>query len=190
VPLFQILLIFAYSRGFMSILGTSLNALNKPHLNAAINWVLVPISIPVFLLGAWGGGVQGVAIGVTTVMGVGAAVWFWLATSKVLGYSWSSLVRPAVLPSGAACLSIAVALAAPSMLHTVAGPIDWEPWPVLLNALQPLVLLIVYGLAISVGSSGRIPYMLLELVETIVRRDSAKTHSVRPRLIGEREDKV
>ncbi|MGK7910095.1 MAG: oligosaccharide flippase family protein [Synechococcus sp.] len=188
VPLFQILLIFAYSRGFMSILGTSLNALEKPHVNAAINWVLVPISIPVFLLGAWLGGLVGVAISVTTVMGVVATIWFWLATSKVLNYSISSLIRPVVLPSGSAFVSVVAALAVPSILNPVMSLIDSDLWPIVLKALQPVVLVAIYSLSIFIGSSGQTPHMLLKLIKTVMRRESSENYSTEPRLIRQSED--
>jgi len=46
VGLFQIILFFAYARGFMSILGTALFAINKPGVNAAINWPTVVNAAP------------------------------------------------------------------------------------------------------------------------------------------------
>lgn len=158
VPLFQIILIFAYSRGFMSILGTTLNALDKPQLNAAINWVLVPIAVPAFLIGTWWNGVQGIAIAVAIVMGMGAAGWFWIATSRVMNCSVISLVQPVLLPTGGAVLAI---------LGTAAMPDD----SILLLGLQPIVVLLLYGLFLSVGSAGRIPQMLFKLVQKTLEAD-------------------
>ncbi len=99
VPLFQIILLFAYTRGFMSILGTTLNAINYPYINALINWVLVPISIPTFLIGSWLGGVRGVAIAVSITMGLGATIWFWLATCKVSKWGLYALAKPVIFPT-------------------------------------------------------------------------------------------
>ena len=75
----------------MSILGTALNALNRPGINAAINWVLVPISIPSYLLGARLGGITGVAIAVALVMGIVATAWFWLVTCSAAGWKIRTL---------------------------------------------------------------------------------------------------
>jgi lipopolysaccharide exporter len=99
VTLFQIILVFAYARGFMSILGTTLNAINKPNINAAINWVLVPLSLPAFWLGAKFGGVLGVAIASAIVMGVAATIWFWFATCKAANWQIVDLAKPTILPS-------------------------------------------------------------------------------------------
>ncbi|NEQ84479.1 MAG: oligosaccharide flippase family protein, partial [Moorea sp. SIO2I5] len=82
VLIFQIVIVFAYARGFMSILGTALNALDKPNVNAAINWALIPLSIPAFYFGAQLGGTQGVAIAAALLLGIGATVWFWIAMCR------------------------------------------------------------------------------------------------------------
>lgn len=99
VPLFQIILGFAYSRGFMAILGTALDALDKPHWNAVINWVLVPISLTAFYLGVQLNGTIGVAIAVTLVLGVAATVWFWLAMGYAASWPLMTLVKPILLPT-------------------------------------------------------------------------------------------
>lgn len=150
VPLFQIVLIFAYARGFMAILGTALNALNKPHINAAINWALVPLSIPAFFLGAQLGGVTGVAIAVALVMGVGATVWFWLATCRAAGWSVAALSKPVFLPTVTIGIAVAAALATPL-------PAYLQPY------LQPPLVVLLYGIILSVLSGGRIPRMLIAL---------------------------
>jgi lipopolysaccharide exporter len=108
VPLFQIILIFAYARGFMAIMGTALNALNKPNLNAAINWVLVPLAIPTFILGARWAGAIGVAWGVALLLGVGATIWFWLATCRVGQWPLLSLLQAVWLPSVIVPILVAV----------------------------------------------------------------------------------
>ena len=160
-PLFQIILIFAYSRGFMAILGTTLNALNKPQLNAAINWVLVPIAFPAFWVGIGRGGVQGIAIAVAVVMGIGAAGWFWLATSRVMNYSVLCLVKPVILPTAATVVAIWGAL----MLPDQSGPS---------LGLQPILFLLLYGLILSIGSAGRIPQTLFGLVRQFWKPDTDK----------------
>lgn len=148
VSLFQIVLVFAYTRGFMAILGTALNAMNKPNINAAINWVLVPLSLPTFFLGARLGGVTGVAIAVALVMGVGATVWFWLATCRAAGWSVGDLSRPVFLPTVTMGITLAAVLAAPLPVY-----------------LQPPVIVLLYAIALSVVSAGRIPRMLITVVK-------------------------
>ncbi|BAC89734.1 gll1793 [Gloeobacter violaceus PCC 7421] len=100
--LFQLVLIFAYARGLMSIIGTALNAFDKPGINARINWVLVPLTLPSYVLGAWLGGVVGVAIAVALVMGAGATGWFWVAVCRTSGWNLGVPAKPVLLPTLAA----------------------------------------------------------------------------------------
>jgi lipopolysaccharide exporter len=144
ILIFQLILLCAYARGFMGILGTALNALDKPETNAAINLALVPLSIPSYLLGAWLGGTTGVAIAVALVMGLGATVWFWIATCRVAGWKLSTFVEPILLPSLVVVIAVATVLVTPV-------PILW----------QPLIVLSIYGLGLATFSSGRVPQMLL-----------------------------
>ncbi len=144
VLIFQLVLLFAYARGFMGILGTALNALDKPNINAAINWSLVPLSIPSYFLGAWLGGTTGVAIAVVMVMGVGATVCFWVATCRVAGWELSTLLEPVLLPSLVVVIAVSAVTIAPI-------PIIW----------QPLLILSLYGLGLSLFSAGRVPHQLL-----------------------------
>lgn len=152
VNIFQILLIFGYARGFMAILGTALNAMGSPGTNAAINWVMVPLSIPSYLLGVWLGGPMGVAIAVVLVMGIGATVWFWLATCRVAGWQVGTLIEPLLLPTVTIILTVATVLAVPI--------------PVYLQAyLQPLAVVCIYAIVLSIFSAGRVPQMLLGVVK-------------------------
>jgi O-antigen/teichoic acid export membrane protein len=144
VPLFQIILGFAYSRGFMAILGTTLDALDKPHWNAVINWVLVPISLTAFYLGVQLNGTIGVAIAVTLILGVAATVWFWLAMGYAVGWPLMTLVKPILLPT----LSVPVLILGVQIL----------PLPSHLQEfLPPLILVVVYvSLFVFVGPYRRI----------------------------------
>ncbi len=144
VLIFQLVLLFAYARGFMGILGTALNALDKPDINSAINWSLVPLSIPSYFLGAWLGGTTGVAIAVVMVMGIGATVWFWVATCRAAGWKLSTFLEPVLLPSLVVVIAVAMVLVTPI-------PILW----------QPLIVLSIYGLGLSIFSAGRVPHQLL-----------------------------
>ncbi len=149
-PIFQIVLIFAYARGFMSILGTALNTLNKPQINAAINWVLVPLSISGFFVGAKLGGVNGVAYAVALIMGIVATVWFWIAICYSTGWNIRILVTPVLLPTATIGLMLVV-LTTPITIHL-------NPY------LQPLAMILGYGIIISLVSKGRVPQMLIDLV--------------------------
>ena len=142
VPLFQVVLLFAYSRGFMSILGTALNALNKPQINAAINWVLVPLCLPAFWFGAQWNGVMGVAISVAGLMGVVAALWFWMATARAAHWRLLPLLQPAVLPTVTIGAAIALALHIPG-----SGTLRW--------GFQILVVLGVYLSGVAIASRGQ-----------------------------------
>lgn len=160
VSLFQILLVFAYARGFMAILGTALIALNKPVTNAAINWALVPVSIPSFLIGASLGGTTGVAIAVALVLGIGATAWFWLATCRAAGWKIGLFIEPILLPTIAISAAVAAVLAIPLPAHLHAY-------------VQPLILVFIYGIAVSIFSAGRVPQLLIGVVKHSV------THSRR-----------
>ena len=59
------------------------------------------------LVGAWFGGIQGVAISVAIVMGVGATAWFWLATCRAARWDAIALLKPLGIPTVAIGLSIA-----------------------------------------------------------------------------------
>ena len=152
VSIFQIVMIFAYARGFMSILGTALNAIDKPNINAVINWVLVPLSIPAFFVGANWGGVTGVAIAVALVMGVGASIWFWLAVSRAAKWNIMELLKPVILPT----LTITIAL-----VIVINIPLSTS----LQTFLQPLLVIAIYAIGLSVFSGGRIPELLINLVK-------------------------
>lgn len=154
VSIFQIVMIFAYARGFMSILGTALNAIDKPNINAVINWVLVPLSIPAFFVGANFGGVRGVAIAVALVMGVGASIWFWLAVSQAAKWHILELVKPVILPT----VTIIIALIAVTQI-----PLSTS----LQTFLQPILLIVIYTIGLSVFSAGRIPKLFFNLFKKL-----------------------
>jgi lipopolysaccharide exporter len=154
-PIFQYVLIFAYARGFMSILGTSLNSLGHSEVNAFINWTLVPISIPAYYFGAQWGGTTGVAIAVAIVMGILATVWFWTISCRVTNWAIGALVQPILLPTMTACLAVTLVMKLPLLEHLI--------------YLQPIVLLSFYGVAISLLSGGKIPQMLLNIVRSSLK---------------------
>lgn len=160
VPLFQIIVLFAYARGFMAILGTGLNALDKPNLNAAINWVLVPLSISAFWIGAVTLGVTGVAIAVACVLGIVASLWFWIAVSRVSGWPLSVLVQPILLPTFAALLAVGLVTQIPTTYA----------WGMV---IQVLGILLIDGLVVAVGSGGQIPRQILNWMRQSTRRAKA-----------------
>jgi lipopolysaccharide exporter len=151
VLIFKILLLFGYARGFMAILGTALNALGYPGTNAAINWILVPLSIPSYFLGVKMASIHfpmyplagaiGVAIAVVTVLGIGSSIAFWLATSQKAGWPIYTLMKPAFLPTISIGLALVIVLSISNL------QIYWQ---------SPLAILL-YVIALSVLSSGRFP---------------------------------
>jgi O-antigen/teichoic acid export membrane protein len=162
VNLFQIILIFAYARGFMSILGTALNALNYPQVNAVINWILIPISIPAFYFGIQWGGIQGIAIAVAGVMGIGATLWFWIATCRVMRWNLFELMHPIVLPTLATILGVAIATLVPLSIMPISDTI-------IQLILQPLIVFLCYVAIVSIASRGHIPRMVLDLSKRTLR---------------------
>ena len=159
VSIFQIVMIFAYARGFMSILGTALNAIDKPNINAAINWILVPLSIPAFFVGANLGGVRGVACAVALVMGIGASIWFWLAVSHAAKWNIMDLLKPVILPT----LTITIAL-----LTVINLPLSAS-----LDFLQALLLIAIYVVGLSIFSMGRIPRLFVNLVKRFLSKQAS-----------------
>ncbi|MGF1480891.1 MAG: lipopolysaccharide biosynthesis protein [Cyanophyceae cyanobacterium] len=151
VGLFQIIIVYAYFRLFMNILGTLLNASDKPGVNAMINWILIPVSVPAYLLGAWLAGPKGVATAVALVMGLGATACFWIVTCRTLGWKVVSTLKTILLPTSAMTATVAVVYLTPfSTSHVY---------------LQPLLLLVGYSILIAIFSGGRIPKMLLSLIK-------------------------
>ncbi len=148
IPIFQIILVFAYARGFMSLLGTALNALGYPGRNALINWMLVPLALPAYFVGAKLGGMVGVAIAVALVMGVAATAWFWLSVCRVAGWQLATLIQPILLPTS---ISVGTVLLLPGISL---------PWPMV---LQPLLFVGLYALGLSLLSKGEIPRRLFKL---------------------------
>lgn len=164
-PIFQIVVIYAYARGFMSILGTTLNALNQPRTNAIINLALVPLSVPSFFLGAKLGGTIGVAIAVAIVMGIGATIWFWFATCRAAKWNLATLASPVVLPTVAAIFSAGIV-----MFSTASLTLQMQ------ILLQPLLVILINVLLVSILSQGKIPRKVITLIKSVL---ISKTKSVK-----------
>jgi O-antigen/teichoic acid export membrane protein len=154
VPLFRTVLAFACARGFMAILGICLNAAGRPGVNAAINWALVPLSLPAYWLGATLAGSLGVAAAVALVMGGGATLAFGLAAARVLGWPLQCFLAPVLLPVSLAVAATLLAL----------------PLPL---ALQPFVLLAAYTAAVVLLRPGN---PVQPLVSLALRRLRAPGH--------------
>jgi O-antigen/teichoic acid export membrane protein len=156
VNLFQILLIFAYTRGIMAILGTALLALDKAMINAFINWVLVPLSISSYFIGVSLLGANGVAIAVAFVLGIGATIWFYIATCHVTGWNIIFLVKPIFLPT----VTISI-----SLIFTAIIPLSHKFG----LYIQPFILILFYGLGLTFFSIGRIPKMLFATLKLAIK---------------------
>jgi lipopolysaccharide exporter len=149
VIVFQITLFTSYTRGMMSILGTFLNAIDKPNINAVINWVVVPISIPAFYFAAAWGGITGVSIAGLLIMGIGATSWFLISVSWVTKWRINILLKPILIPTLTGLISLFLVQISMALM----------PWKVLL-------FLAAYGMGVSVLSAGRIPRQIYQLSKT------------------------
>ena len=148
IGVFQIILVAAYARGIMSILGTFLNAIDKPQINAVINWVLVPIAIPAFYVGTVWGGITGVSIAALLTMGFIATAWFLIAVCWTTQWKITVLLKPIFIPTLSAIFSILI-------MYGSITPIFWKI----------LLFPIIYGISISLFSIGRIPKKIYQLTQ-------------------------
>lgn len=154
VSLFQILLLFAYARGFMAILGNALLSLDKAITNALINWALVPLALSSYFIGANLGGTQGVSLAVALVMGVGASVWFWLATCYVAGWKVVDILKPVLLPTLTMIASVLLIVTIPYGDDSIIY-------------VKPLLLILLYLVGISIFSRGRISKVLMRQYDSV-----------------------
>lgn len=159
IPIFQYVLVYSYTRGFMQTLGTTLNALDKPDINAAINWALVPISLLGFWLGSQWMGVNGVAIAAALIMGVGAVIWFQIMTWKVTNWSLSALLGAGSIPTVSMLVSYEIVQVLPPQVLPII-----DAWKFV---LQPLYFLLLYGLFTTILSGGRSPKLLMQTIRNI-----------------------
>ncbi len=159
IPIFQYILVYSYTRGIMQTLGTTLNALDKPDINARINWTLVPISLVGFWLGAQWMGVNGVAIAAALIMGVGAVIWFQIITCKVTNWRLLDLLSSGSIPTFSMLISYAIVQVLPPQLFPA---IEIGKF-----ILQPIYFLLLYGFLITILSAGRIPKLLFQTIRSI-----------------------
>ncbi len=154
VSLFQILVLFAYTRGFIAILGNTLLSLDKAITNAMINWALVPLAISSYFIGTNLGGTQGVAIAVALVMGVGASIWFWFATCYAADWQVVDIIKPILLPTLTIIACVLLILNIPYSGDSIVY-------------IKPVFLILFYLVGISVLSRGRIPNILIGIVKSV-----------------------
>jgi O-antigen/teichoic acid export membrane protein len=160
--IFQIILIFAYTRGFMSILGGVLDSLNKTRTNAMINWALVLISVPSYLAGALLGGITGVAVAVALVMGVLATVWFLLVICRSAKYELHFLAKPILSPTAVLLVAMAIVLSIPVM----------TPWQIY---FQPVALLALYMGGAAIFFPKAIAQIVLPIQELVKTKNKIKS---------------
>ncbi|NEQ54550.1 MAG: oligosaccharide flippase family protein, partial [Leptolyngbya sp. SIO3F4] len=152
ILIFQIILGYAYARGFKAILGITLNALNKPGTNAFINWLMVPISVPAFLVGAQLNGIVGVAISALCVLGAGATLCFWFVTCRAAGWHISTFIKPILFPTTTLIVSILITLIMPASQNFQ-------------FLYRPLIFLILYIALTSLLSVGQAPQLVLTMIK-------------------------
>lgn len=148
IGVFQIILIAAYARGIMSILGTFLNAIDKPKINALINWILVPIAISAFYFGTLWGGITGVSIAALLIMGIVATAWFFILVCWTEKWEINVLMSPIIIPTVSASLSVLLVMNLTTSLV----------WTLVLFA-------VIYAINLSLLSVGRIPRKIYRITQ-------------------------
>ncbi|MBD2358953.1 oligosaccharide flippase family protein [Tolypothrix sp. FACHB-123] len=88
------LLIFAYFRLINTSLSSMLAAKGRPDINAKVNLQIAPLAVISFLIGAWQGGILGVAIAVVLILGFVWTIFWWWSACKVFGWSIFKYLTP------------------------------------------------------------------------------------------------
>ncbi|BAY25925.1 membrane protein involved in the export of O-antigen and teichoic acid [Calothrix sp. NIES-2100] len=88
------LLIFAYFRLVNTSLSSMLAAKGRPDINAKVNLQIAPLAVLGFLIGAWKGGILGVAIAVVVILGFSWTVFWWWSACKTFGWSLLKYLLP------------------------------------------------------------------------------------------------
>lgn len=149
----QIILIFAYTSGFMSILGAYLLSINKSLKIARIDLFIVPFALTAYFVGARIGGIQGVAIAVTFTMGFIASVWYLISACRIAKLDIKPLLKAAVLPTVALLTSI-------TTTQFIFNYVKVLPY------LKLLSILIFHLATINLLSRGRLPFSLFNFLKT------------------------
>ncbi|BAY93090.1 MULTISPECIES: oligosaccharide flippase family protein [unclassified Tolypothrix] len=147
ISICQIILIFSYTSGFVSILAAYLLSMNKSLEIARIDWFIVPISLTAYFIGAQIGGVQGVAIAVTCVMGFVASSWYLISACRIAGVNILALLKPALMPTTAILIALAT-------IRVIPYPHNGAIY------LQILTLVFLYITIIALISKGHLPFSI------------------------------
>lgn len=109
------LLVFAYFRLINTPLICMLSAKGRPGVNAKVNLTIAPFAVVSFLIGAWNGGILGVSIAVTLVLGIVWTGYWWWVGCRELGWEFRKFLIPSLKPAGIALVAIFICLGVPIM---------------------------------------------------------------------------
>ncbi len=110
------LLVFAYFRLINTPLICMLSAKGRPGVNAKVNLTIAPLAVVSFLIGAWNGGILGVSIAVTLVLGIVWTEYWWWVGCRELGWQFRKFLIPCLKPPAIALVAIFICLGVPIML--------------------------------------------------------------------------
>ncbi|BAY61493.1 membrane protein involved in the export of O-antigen and teichoic acid [Calothrix brevissima NIES-22] len=88
------LLIFAYFRLINTSLSSMMAAKGRPDINAKVNLQIAPLAVVGFLIGAWKGGILGVAIAVVLILGFTWTIFWWWSACRTFGWSLFKYLQP------------------------------------------------------------------------------------------------
>jgi O-antigen/teichoic acid export membrane protein len=151
IIIFQIILVYAYTGGIMSIVGAYLLSINKSLEIARIDWFIVPFSLTAYFIGAQIGGIKGVAIAVMCVMGFAGIIWYLTAACRVSKVSIQTFLKPVFVPS----ISMFIALVL-SQIIPYPQPAEFY--------LKALTLITIYISNLILLSKGHLPFSLMKFM--------------------------
>jgi lipopolysaccharide exporter len=108
------LFIFAYFRLVNTSLSSMLAAKGRPDINAKVNLQIAPLAVLGFLIGAWKGGILGVAIAVVLILGFGWTIFWWWSACKTFGWSIFKYLLPCFQALFMALFAIGISLVFPT----------------------------------------------------------------------------
>ncbi|WP_052331546.1 oligosaccharide flippase family protein [Calothrix sp. PCC 7507] len=151
ITIFQIILVYAYTGGLMSILGAYLLSINKSLEIARIDWFIVPFSLTAYFIGVKTGGIQGVAIAVMCVMGFAALIWYVIAASRVSGAGIKDFLKPAFIPSFSMFIALVLSQFTPYLQNA-----DFY--------LKAITIIVTYISMLVLLSKGNLPFSLMKFI--------------------------
>jgi lipopolysaccharide exporter len=114
------LIVSAYCRAINIPMNAMLSAKGLTNINARVNLQIAPFAILGFYVGATQGGIVGVAIAVSLILGVLWVIYWWWTGCRILSWPIQEFALPFLLPLGLALLAILIALPLPIVAKQLA----------------------------------------------------------------------